>query len=150
VAGAAAIAGILLFDGRSLSRYFRDGRADWRPLAAYLKARPPEERVFTENQYAQLCTAFYVVGEEWLYDGGKAGRQIPNLDGEVIRLTYSWAPGTTGWLVLAGEPQYPDLRDWARQLPSIAFPRAENAVLVKLDPALRERALAGPLPPPRR
>jgi len=150
VAGAAAIAGILLFDARSLSRYFRDGRADWRPLAAYLKARPPEERVFTENQYSQLCTAFYVVGEDWLYDGGKSGRQIPNLDGEVVRLTYSWAPGTTAWLVLAGEPQHPELREWARQFLRIPFPASENAVLVKLDPALRERALAGPLPPPRR
>lgn len=150
VVAAVAIAGILLFDARSLSHYFRDGRADWRPLAAYLKARPSEERVFTENQYSQLCTAFYVEGEDWLYDGGKAGRQIPNLDGEIVRLTYSWAPDTTAWLVLAGEPQHPELRDWAKQFPSIAFPRSENALLVKLDPALRERSFAAPLPPPRR
>jgi len=150
VAAALVLAAIVLVDARSLSRYFRTGRADWRPLAEYLKARSGDERVFTENQYAQLCTAFYVVGPYWLYDGGKAGRQIPNLDGEIVRLTYSWAPGTTAWLVLAGEPQYPELRAWAKQLPTLAFPQSENALLVKLDPALRERALAGPLPPPRR
>jgi Dolichyl-phosphate-mannose-protein mannosyltransferase len=145
-----ALATILVLDGRSLSRYFRDGRADWRPLAASLNKRPAGERVFTENQYSQLCTAFYVVGPDWLSDGGRSGRQIPNLDGEIVRLTYSWTPGTTAWLVLAGQPEHPEIRDWARQFPSIRFPASENAILVKLDPALRDRALTGPLPAPRR
>jgi hypothetical protein len=52
--------------------------------------------------------------------------------------------------VLAGEPEHPEIRDWAKQFPSIRFPVSENAVLVKLEPALRERAFAGPLPLPRR
>ena len=138
-----ALVGILLLDARSLSRYFRGGRADWRPLAAGVKSRPAEEPVFTENQYAQLCTAFYAVGPLWAVDGGRSGRQIPNLEGEIVRLTWSWPPGTTAWLVLAGEPQHPDLRAWARQFPSTTYPASERAVLVRLDPALREQALAG-------
>lgn len=147
---ALALAAIVLLDARSLSRYFREGRADWRPLAEFLKSRPAQEQVFTENQYAQLCTAFYTVGASWAADGGRAGRQIPNLDGELARLTYSWAPGTTAWLILAGQPEHPEVREWARQFQRTPFPTAERAILVKLDPALREKALAGPLPPPRR
>ncbi len=138
-----ALVGILLLDARSLSRYFREGRADWRPLATFVKSRPAEEPVFTENQYAQLCTAFYAVGPLWAVDGGRSGRQVPNLEGQIVRLTWSWPPGTTAWLVLAGEPQHADLRAWAAQFPSARYPTSEGAILVRLDPALREQALAG-------
>ncbi|HYK43167.1 MAG TPA: glycosyltransferase family 39 protein [Thermoanaerobaculia bacterium] len=146
---ALAVAAILLVDGRSLARYFSSGRADWRPLAAYLRRRPPGERVFTENQYTQLCVAFYVVGPNWLFDGGRTGRQIPNLEGDPSRLSYSWPPGERAWLVLAGEPRSAPLRLWAMQLPERSFPSAEDAMLADLEPSLREEALVS-LPPPRR
>ncbi|MEP6767978.1 MAG: glycosyltransferase family 39 protein [Acidobacteriota bacterium] len=92
---ALVVLAVVVLDARSLAAYFKDGRAEWRPLAEALRTRSISEPVFTENQYAQLCTAFYAVGPLWLFDGGKSGRQIPNLDGEIVRLTWSWQPGTT-------------------------------------------------------
>lgn len=140
---AALVALVLVFDLRSLAVYFREGRADWRTLADYLRrTAAPTERVFTENQYSQLCVAFYLVGPDWLFDGGKHGRAVLNLDGEVVRLTWSWKPGDRAWLVLAGEPRYEELRDWARMFPSLPFPKAEGTDLRRLDPALRDRAFA--------
>jgi hypothetical protein len=136
---ALALALILALDGRYLAAYFQDGRADWRPLARFLRSRPKQERIFTENQYSELCLAFYVEGPEWAYRRGRLGRDIWNLEGEVVRLTWSWKPGTIAWLVLAGEPRHASLRDWAKIFPSQDFPGAEGAILYRLDPALRDR-----------
>jgi 4-amino-4-deoxy-L-arabinose transferase-like glycosyltransferase len=140
---AALLALVLFLDFRSLAVYFREGRADWRPLAEYLRRESPAgERVFTENQYSQLCVAFYLVGPSWLFDGGKRGREVLNLDGEVVRLTWSWKPEERAWLVLAGEPRHVPLRKWAETFPTILFPSAEGTDLRRLDPALRDRAFA--------
>lgn len=139
----AALALVLVFDLRSLAVYFREGRADWRTLADFLRRESPTgERIFTENQYAQLCTAYYLVGPRWLFEGGKRGREVLNLDGEAVRLTWSWRPGERAWLVFAGEPRYPELRRWAAMFPSISFPKAEGCDLRSLDPALRDAAFA--------
>jgi 4-amino-4-deoxy-L-arabinose transferase-like glycosyltransferase len=140
---AALVAAVLFFDVRSLAVYFRNGRADWRTLADFLRREsPPNERVFTENQYSQLCVAFYLVGPGWLAEGGRRGREVLNLDGEVVRLTWSWKPGERSWLVLAGEPRHPELRRWAAMFPRLSFPKAEGALLARMDPELRERAFA--------
>jgi hypothetical protein len=80
------------------------------------------------------------VGSQWLSEEGKRGREILNLDGEVVRLTWSWKPGERAWLVLAGEPRHPALRRWAEMFPSLPFPAAERADLRRLDAELRERA----------
>jgi hypothetical protein len=144
---AAALVMVLLLalDSKGLADYFREGRADWRPLGRFLRGRPRQERIFTENQYSELCVAFYVEGPEWLYRGGRLGRDVWSLDGEIVRLTWSWKPGTTAWLVLAGEPVHEPLRRWAAALPPTPFPTAEGAVLHRLDPALRDAVF----PPPR-
>jgi 4-amino-4-deoxy-L-arabinose transferase-like glycosyltransferase len=145
-AGAVALAALLSADAYGLREYFRRGRADWRTLAGYLKQNArPGEKIFTENQYAQLCTAFYLEGPQWLEQvlrGGKPFWDFPNLEGEIVRLTWSWAPGTRAWLVLAGEPVHESLRRWGRSLPHREFPAAERAVLVSLEPERRESALA--------
>jgi hypothetical protein len=109
---AALLVLVLLFDFRSLAVYFREGRADWRTLTDYLRREsPPNERVFTENQYSQLCVAYYLVGPRWMFHGGKQGREVLNLDGEVVRLTWSWRPGERAWLVVGGPgAPSPDLR----------------------------------------
>ncbi|HVE65240.1 MAG TPA: glycosyltransferase family 39 protein [Thermoanaerobaculia bacterium] len=143
IVAVAVVIVVLFFDLRSLAVYFREGRADWRTLADYLRrTASPAERVFTENQYSQLCVAFYLVGPRWFYEGGKRGREVLNLDGEVVRLTWSWKPGERAWLVLAGEPRYPELRRWAGMFPSLPFPKAEGSDLRRLEPSLRERAFA--------
>jgi hypothetical protein len=129
----------LALDAKGLGLYFRDGRADWRPLGRFLRGRPKSERIFTENQYSELCVAFYVEGPEWLYRGGRLGRDVWNLDGEIVRLSWSWMPGTTAWLVLAGEPVHEPVRRWAATFSATPFPTAEGAVLHRLDPALRDR-----------
>jgi hypothetical protein len=88
-----ALAAVLAFDLRSLAIYFREGRADWRTLADYLRREsPPQERVFTENPYSQLCVAYYLVGPRWLFERGRGGREVLNLDREIVRLTWSWRP----------------------------------------------------------
>ena len=113
------------------------------PLADFLRREsPPAERVFTENQYSQLCVAFYLVGPTWLFDEGKRGREVLNLDGEIGRLTWSWKPGERAWLVLAGEPRHAGLRRWAEIFPSRPFPSAEGADLRRLDAVSRDRAFA--------
>ena len=140
---AVALATVVLLDLRSLAVYFREGRADWRTLTDYLKrSAPANERVFTENQYTQLCAAYYLVGPKWLSDGGTAGREVLNLDGEVVRLTWSWRPGERAWLVLGANPQSAELRRFAGTFPRLSFPKAERSVLARLEPALRDRALA--------
>jgi hypothetical protein len=146
IAGAAALAAVLVLDGRSLRVYFREGRADWRTLADALRAEStPWERVFTENQYSQLAVAFYLVGPTWLSDvqtGRPVSRDLPNLEGQPVRLTWAWKPGARAWLVLAGVPQSAPLREWAKQLPCRDYPRAERAVLCRLDPEARDASLA--------
>lgn len=140
---AACVGAILLFDGAALRDYYRNGRQDWRPLGAFLRARPAGEQIFTENQWSQICTAFYVAGPGWLADGGRHGRPVSNLDGEIARLTYSWPPGKTAWLVIEGNPQRQEIRAWARQFAEIPFSTADGARVYRLDPMRREAALTG-------
>lgn len=144
--GALMLCAVLVLDARSLRTYFRQGRADWRTLADYLRREAkPTEKIFTENQYASLCTAFYLEGPTWLeqvLSGGKPTWDFPCLEGEIVRLNWSWTPGTRGWLVLAGEPVHEGLRRWSQAFPVVSFPAAEGAVLHRLDPELRDRALA--------
>jgi len=146
LAGAVLLAAVLVLDGRGVRVYFREGRADWRTLADELRRRAVlYERIFTENQYSQLAVAFYLVGPTWLYDVESrrpVSRDIPNLEGEIVRLTWSWKPGKRAWLVLAGVPRHDDLRRWAERFPGQAFPKAESAVLRRLDPSLRDASLA--------
>ncbi|HEY6065272.1 MAG TPA: glycosyltransferase family 39 protein [Thermoanaerobaculia bacterium] len=137
------LAAVVFLDLRSLALYFREGRADWRTLTGYLKrVSPANERVFTENQYSQLCTAYYLVGPKWLSGGATPGREVLNLDGKVPPLTWSWRPGERAWLVLGGNPRSEELRRRATRLPRLSFPKAEGSELARLDPALRDRALA--------
>jgi hypothetical protein len=146
IPAAVLLTGVLILEARGLERYFREGRCDWRTLANFVRTHAaPTERVFTENQYSQLCLAFYLSGPTWLYQVGHGQRpawDLPNLEGEIVRLNWSWKPGTRAWLVLAGEPRHPELRGWAQQFPAFAFPRAEGAILHRLDPELRAAWLA--------
>ena len=137
------LAAILALDLSGLDRYFRSGRADWRPLARFLASRPEGECVFTENQYTQLCVAYYLVGPSWGFEQGRLGRRIPNLEGEIVRLTYSWRSGTSAWLVTSGNPPHAGLRAWASKFPSTLYPSAEGAVLYDLEPARRDAAFTG-------
>jgi len=152
ILGAVVATLIIVLDVRSLAVYFREGRPDWRTLGHYLNKRPKSERVFTENQYSQLCVAFYTAGPGFLFR--KTGlREVYTLDREPIRLSWSWLPNTTAWLVLAGPPQDERLRQWSTRFPAMSFPKAEGAILKRLDPALWAATVARlpagktPLPP---
>ena len=131
---------VLALDARFLVVYFREGRADWRPLARFLATRPAEERIFTENQYSQLCVAYYVCGPDWMYRKGEGYRPVWSMDDDLVRLMSAWPPGSTGWLIFGGQPAHEPLRSWAQAFPATPFPSAEGAVLHQLDPALREAA----------
>jgi hypothetical protein len=145
------VAVVLATDLATLGVYYREGRPDWRTLTEYLSARPRAERIFTENPWSQLCVAYYVVGPEFLYRRGHTVPEVLSLDGEAIRLAWSWKPGTTAWLVLAGNPRYEELRTWSAFFPSKLFPRAEDATLRRLDPSLWGRmATSVPKPKPTR
>jgi hypothetical protein len=147
-AAGAVLAVLLILDAHGLSRYYREGRADWRPLARFLASRPPEEWTFTENGYSQLCVAFYVVGPDWAYRRGPGMRNttlvgnVWKLDGDLDRLARFWPAGETAWLVLGGEPRYPELRRFAQAFESADFPEAEGSRLIRLDPAKRDSAFA--------
>ena len=139
----ALTATVLVFDASSLTSYFREGRADWRVLARWIERRAlPGEKIFSENQYTQLCLGFYLSSHD---RGRRAAREnIPvlNLDGEIVRLTWSWEPGTRAWLVVAGEPRFAKLQRWAEIFPADRVPPAEEAVVHRLEPALRAAAFA--------
>lgn len=138
LAGVAVLAAVLVFDARSLRIYFREGRPDWRPLAEYLRREAaPAERVLTENQHAQLCVAFYLVGPSWLSDaleGRDPGRSVVSVDGETNRLVYAWRPGTRAWLVLGAGPGRPALARWAASFPAREFQVARGVTVYRLDP----------------
>jgi hypothetical protein len=111
---------------QGLVGYFRNGRPDWRPIARFLAATPPSERIFVENQYTQLCLGYYLVGPDWLCCKKPTQREIANLDGELPRLLSAWDRGQRSWLVLAAGPQSESLRSWSTRFVSIAFPTAEG------------------------
>ncbi len=146
---------VLINVGRAASRYtalrntpahFREGRADWRPLAEFLRRETgPGERIFAENREAQLRVAYALVGAQWLSEtarGASPERTIVNLEGDGRRLALAWRPGARAWLVLGGSPAAPNLRRWAHGFPSISFPAAGNAVVHRLDPLAPPSAAA--------
>jgi hypothetical protein len=125
-AGAVVLLTALALDGVNLRDYYRSGRPDWRPLANTLAATPATERLFVENQYTQICLAYFIDGPKWLSGGAKGGREVLNLDGHVDTLSWAWHRDADAWLVLAAGPQYPALREWARRYPPAFFPSAEG------------------------
>ncbi len=137
--GVALLAAVLVLDARALRVYFRQGRPDWRPVAAYLRREAaPAERIFAENQHTQLCVAYYIVGPRWLFDateGRDPGRSIVDVGGDRGSMARAWRPGSRGWLVLAAGPEDPWLRRWAAGLPSESFPTAAGATVRRIDPA---------------
>ncbi|HEY1249835.1 MAG TPA: glycosyltransferase family 39 protein [Thermoanaerobaculia bacterium] len=146
IAGTLMLSVVLVLSSRNLVRYFRDGRADWRPLVAALRREaPPHERIFTENQASAYCVAFYLVGPEWLYQasgGGTPARSIVSLGAGAELLNRAWWPGHPSWLVLGCHPASERLRKWAVRLPCRTFPTAEDAALCALDPSQRDASLA--------
>lgn len=135
------LAAILFLDARGLALYFREGRPDWRRLAALLRREAlPGERIFSENQYTQLCLGLYLRAHDRGALSSPDDIAVLNLDGEIVRLTWSWEPGTRAWLVLAGEPHFETLRRWAEPFPALAVAAAEGAQVRRLDPALRAAA----------
>jgi hypothetical protein len=133
------VAGILAFDARGLRGYFEGGRPDWRPLGAYLRATPGDERIIAENEAAALCVAYYVAGPGWLHrplpEGKEIGRSIVALDGDPAPIAWLWEPGKTAWLVLFnGGKQSAAVKHWAEPYPGVAFPTAAGgAVVQRLD-----------------
>jgi 4-amino-4-deoxy-L-arabinose transferase-like glycosyltransferase len=136
VLAAAVAALVVLFDFRSLAVYYREGRPDWRTLGRALRARPASEKIFTENWYTALCVAFYTVGPDYLYRRGHTVPEVVSIEGQAVRLAWSWPPGTTAWLVLGGSPPSEELRQWSSFFPAQSFPKAEDATLLRLDPSL--------------
>jgi 4-amino-4-deoxy-L-arabinose transferase-like glycosyltransferase len=128
------VAGIIALDARGLHGYFEHGRPDWRPLGEYLRAAPADQRIFTENAYAQLCVAYYVAGPRWLHrplPGGKeSGRSIIALDHDPAPIAWLWEPRKTAWLVLFGG-KASAVKAWAEPYPGVAFPAAEGGAIVK-------------------
>ena len=141
-----AFAIIAMLDLGALRDYYRDGRPDWRGLGAYLSARPRTERIFTENQYTALCVGYYTAGSEYLSRESRLLPEVVSLEGEEIHIAWSWPAGTTAWLVLGGSPRHDRLREWSNFLPAIAFPKAEGAVLRRMDPAMWQQTMTSLLP----
>ena len=143
----ALMAAILAADLRTLGVYYREGRADWRPLAEFLKANSSrQDRVFVESQYQQLSLAYYLVGPTFLFDleeRGTMAREVYGLGGRPILLSWSWEPGKTAWLLMsADDSEATSLGRWAKPFPVFPFPTAESSMLYRLDPAFRERAFS--------
>ncbi len=98
--------------------------------------------MFSENQWTQLCLGLYMTAHEHGRHGDPYRLPVLNLDGEIIRLTWSWTPGTRAWLVCAGSPRYERLRRWSEPFTSFEVPEADGAIVFRLDPGLRDTAFA--------
>ena len=126
----------VLFAAISLREYFRSGRPDWRPLAAYLRATPTEDRIVTDTDYTQLCVAYYVAGPDWFLALRRhaSPRRIDSLHGRPAALDALREPGGRAWLVrMAVSPAGITSESSAGE---IAFPAAEGggAFVRRLDP----------------
>jgi hypothetical protein len=128
------VAGIVALDARGLHGYFEHGRPDWRPVGAYLRAAPADQRIFTENAHAQLCVAYFVAGPDWLHGplpgGRQSARSIIALGGDPASIAWLWEPGKTAWLVLFGG-RASALKAWAEPYPGVPFPTADAGAIVK-------------------
>ena len=137
--GIAVVALAIAFDARSLATYFREGRPDWRPLAAFLRGTPAAETIFTANQYTQICLAYYVVGPDWLCCRREGQRAIVSVDGDAARLEPVWDRRRDAWLAVPGGPAFGRLLVWSAAYPSTRFPTAEGEGGVLLRRLTAER-----------
>jgi hypothetical protein len=135
-----------------LTIYFDHGRPDWRPMADFLRRTPKIEMIFSENQWTQLCLAYYLDGPRWLSDryehpDALVERQVFDLAGDVRGLAGSWVSGVPAWVALGGNPDSEQIRAWSAQFEGREFPKSEGrARLVFLDPRRREQGMAS-IPP---
>ncbi|HET9792886.1 MAG TPA: glycosyltransferase family 39 protein [Thermoanaerobaculia bacterium] len=115
----------------SLREYFRTGRPDWRPLGAYLRASPADERIITDTDYTFVCVTYYVAGADWFETLHSPGaRSIVTVRDDPASIAWLREPGKTAWLVLRGG-RTSALTRWAEPYPGIAFPGAEEGAVVK-------------------
>lgn len=126
LAKVAVAAVMVFFDFRSLSSYFRDGRPDWRPLAARLASTPAAEKIYVANQYTQLCLGYYIVGPDWLCCKREDQRPILNVDGDPSKIAADWDRTRPAWLAAPGGETFRALEEWSRKYSSERFPTAEG------------------------
>ncbi len=143
---AALLLVVLAADAVSLRTYFRNGRADWRPLATFLeRTAPARDRIFARNQYQQLSLAYYLAGPDYLerlVGHETTSREVYPLEGAGVDLRTAWRPGETAWLLLLGSgPGVDAMRRWAEPFPKLEFPEAEATTLYRLEPPLRDAAV---------
>jgi hypothetical protein len=142
LAGAALLAAVLVLDGRGLRVYFLGAAptgGPWPTTCAPTRTPPSASSPRTSTRSSAPPTTSSVRGgSRTSRRSGPVARDLPNLEGETVRLTWAWRPGARAWLVLAGEPRHPELRRWAEAFPGIDFPKAEGAVLRRLDPDRRD------------
>ena len=120
---------VFYLDARALAFYFHKGRPDWRPVAAFLRTQPSDQRVLTAGQYTQLCVAYYQNGPDWLCCSGPGVRSIVDVGNDGSRLSEPRLRSGTTWLVTpigATLSRAPMLPDTGR-----LFPTAEAGVLVR-------------------
>lgn len=124
------LAMVVFLDARALAFYFRKGRADWRPAAAFLRAQPRDAVILTAGPYVQLCLGYYVNGPDWLCCPGPKDRQILDVGYDAAGLLTAWQPSRSAWLVTPlGAKLTPE--DRLRDISGTTFPTAEMGVLVR-------------------
>ena len=128
---AAALAALLLMEGAALGLYYREGRADWRPIARLL-SRTGRRPIFTDNENSRMCLAYYLCGEDWLARGQTCDVPITNVHGSAAPIEEEALRGRPSWLVLSGMRSARRLREWSRAAPSISFPEAEGVTLRRI------------------
>jgi mannosyltransferase len=131
VAALVALALILTFDVRTLGSYFREGRPQWRDVAAFLRERvQPGERLVAANSWAYRNLGYY-----WSEAG--ASPPVVPLERPPVEVA------GPAWIVLALCPTTPDARAQLDGLPLVAEFPLTNHCQIRYVPAGRTARVQG-------
>jgi hypothetical protein len=128
-AAGVALSLVLFFDAQALDFYFRRGRPDWRPVAAYLRGQGADAPIFAAGGHILVCLGYYLNGPDWLCCSPPGARTILDVGEDARGLEKAWATSDPAWLAVPAAARVA-LPDSLNDAGSTLFPTADRGVLV--------------------
>jgi hypothetical protein len=130
---AIALALVLFLDARALKFYFTRGRPDWRPVAAFLRSQPRDQKILTAGVATWLSVGYYVNGPDWACCAGPSARSIIDVGSGAAGLLAAWPREGNAWLVAPVGTTLPDLPALSRTAGALFSTAAEGVRVYKLQ-----------------